>query len=96
MMDEIFKDFLKLLNIKKEANHEIDRDIFDFCEKYPENTEIIYCSNETFSSSLILLLKESDSIRKLVYFDQHAKEPVIINFSKEKFKKMIEKLNSLK
>ena len=93
-MDNMFQDFLSLLNTKREFNDDMDKPIEEFCLKYPNNASISFCSNETFSSSLILIFKESDKINKMVCFDQHQSDAVIINLYQNKKEDLISKLKA--
>ena len=94
-MDKIFDDFLVLLNTKREDNSDIEQTILDFCKKYPNNTRMSHCSNDTFSSSWMLLLKETTGVTKIVYFDQHNKDAVVINLHKFRVDVLISNLKAL-
>lgn len=93
-MDKVFDDFLKLLNTKREDNSEIDNEIKKFCDKYPDRAKMVSCDNDTFSSSYLLIFKESDQVMKIVFFDQHKNDDVVLNFSPSRLKSFLKNLSS--
>lgn len=92
------QDLLELLNkIRQEKMNSILFDeeplLIEFTKKH-ENSSLVYCDNESFCRSIILLIKLGSNT-KMLYFDQHSLDVIELNFSNEKSKKFIESLRIL-
>lgn len=61
-----------------------DEIINKFLPIYPE-VSTFYCDNNTFSTSLIVVMPLDDKLITLCFLDQHSSEIVRMNFSKNRF-----------
>ncbi len=93
---KILNEFYKLC----ENNRlNVNGDIFDeleqvFIKKHPQ-VKLFFCDNDTFSTSLLVVIPLGETSFAVIYLDQHNNDIVRLNISKERLQILTQGLSSL-